>query len=184
MYSTPSGNDGLSFSGNSDLFRAGDGVAAGRLVDADHGGRGAVLPSDLLRGARAELDPRHVAHAHERTVRQGLEDDALEFLDRREPSLGLDRQLELLIGQRRLSADAADRGLDVLALERIDDVARRQAVIRQALGGDPDAHAVVPRRQQGHVPDARYALQAIDDIDRRIVGKEELIVAAAGRVAR
>ena len=34
-----------------------------------------------------------------------------------QPALGLDVELELLVRQRRLRADAADRGLDVLRLD-------------------------------------------------------------------
>ena len=91
-----------------------DRVAAGRLIDADHRGRRAIEPADLLR-AGAKLDPRDVAHAHERAVRVGAHDDVAELLDGGEPALGLDVELELLVGQRGLGADAADRGLDVLA---------------------------------------------------------------------
>ena len=48
-------------------------------------------------------------------------------VDAGEATLGLDRQLELLVGQGRLGADTADRRLHVLRLERIDDVAGGQA---------------------------------------------------------
>ena len=65
-----------------------------------------------------------------------------------EPSLGLDVELELLVRQRRLRADAADRRLDVLRLHRIDDVVRREAVARHAVAVEPDAHAVVGGREQ------------------------------------
>ena len=82
-----------------------------------------------LRGA--ELDARDVAHPHERAVRIGAHHDGAELLDGGEAALGLDVELELLVGQRRLRADAADRGLDVLALERVGDVARRQPEARQ-----------------------------------------------------
>ena len=73
---------------------------------------------------------------------------------------GLDRQLELLVRQCRLRADTADRGLDILALERGDDVTGRHRVTGQPLRRDPDAHAVVPRRQQHHIAHAGESASA------------------------
>ena len=51
--------------------RGREGVAAGRELDADAGGRAAVLASLHRVGLAAELDLGHVAQAHERAVRVG-----------------------------------------------------------------------------------------------------------------
>ena len=40
-----------------------------KLVDGDDRGRSAVQPSDLVVALRAELDPSHILHPHDRTVR-------------------------------------------------------------------------------------------------------------------
>ena len=107
-------------------------VAAGRLEDAHHDRGRAVLPAAQIRHPGAEIDPRDVAHAHERAVGIGAHDDAAELLGAGQAALGLDVELKLLIGQRRLRADAPDRGLDILAPHCVGDIARRQteAVIR------------------------------------------------------
>ena len=81
----------------------------------------------------------------------------------------LDGELELLIGQRWLSADAAGSRLDVLLLDGVSDVRRCQAEARHAVALEPDPHAVVGRRQQRHVADAGHALQSVDDVDGRVI---------------
>src|SRR3546814_20189970 len=53
-----------------DLLRNGDGVGAGRLVDADRGAGLAVEAAELVGGLGAALDPGDVPHAHHRAVRK------------------------------------------------------------------------------------------------------------------
>ena len=153
-------------------------IAAGGLVDAKHGRRRAILPADLLRRLRRQFDARHITDADKRAVRLGTQNDAAEFLDRAEAPLCLDGQLELLVRQRRLSADTADGRLDVLPLQRVDNVIRRHAETGQPFRSHPDAHAVVGRRQQRDVAHAADPFQAINDIDCRVIGEEKLVLLA------
>ena len=69
--------------------------------------------------------------------------------DRLQPALGLDIELQLLVIGYRPCADAADGGLDVLRLDRIDDVAGGQIETGQPIRPDPGAHGIILRPQTG-----------------------------------
>jgi hypothetical protein len=56
-----------------------------------------------------------------------------------------------------LRADAADRGLRVLRLDRRDHVVDRDAEARHALEVEPDAHRIVERAEHAGLADARHA---------------------------
>ena len=85
-----------------------------------------LMPAFDVLVLRAQLDPRHVAHAQHRAVGVGAQHDVAELLGRGQPALGLHVDLELLVVADRPRADAADRRLHVLRLDRGDDVRRRQ----------------------------------------------------------
>ena len=61
---------------------------------------------------------------------------------------------------------------------------RRQPEARHAVGVEPHRHAVVGRREQRDVADAGDALELVDDVDGRVVGEKELVVAAVRRRQR
>ena len=109
-------------------------VGAGREIEADRHGRLAVEAAFDVLVLGAELDPRDVAHA-QAASRPGLarKHDVAELLRRREPALRLHVHLELLVVADRARADAADRRLHVLRLDRADDVGRRQLQIVRRL---------------------------------------------------
>ena len=134
-------------------------------------------------GPCPKLDPADVAHADERAVRVGADHDVGELLGLGQPALGLDVELELGVAAR-LGADAADRRLDVLALQRVGDVVRRQAECRQPVGADPDPHAVVERAEQIGVADAGHPLDAVQHVDRGVVAEEQRVVALVRRIDR
>jgi len=160
----------------SDLLSAVERVTARRLVDPEHRRRLAVEPPDRFRQPSGELDAGNIANAHERPVGVGAHHDGAELLRARQPALALDVKLELLIGQRRLRADASNRGLDVLRLQRVGDVAWNQAVAGEAIGVEPHLHAVIGGRKQRDVADAGHALELVDNVDGRIIAEEELII--------
>ena len=101
-----------------------------------------------------------------------------------EPALGLDVELQLLVVGDRPRADAADRGLHVLRLDRLDDVAGGQAEAGQPVGLHPGAHRVVLRTPQRGVADAGRALDLVEQVDGDVVGDEQRVVGLLRRVDR
>ena len=110
------GNDGFH------ALRGFHGIGAGFEVDADaQSGRAVQLVLRAL-ALGAEFDTRHVPHPKDRAVLARAQDDIAELGGCDEPALGLDIELELLLGADRLGADGADGRLGVLRLDRRDDV--------------------------------------------------------------
>ena len=161
-----------------------DRVGARRLIDRDGRRRAAVEPGVAIEIGGAEFEPRDVAKPQHRAVGIGADDDVLEFRDRAEAALGLDVELQLLIVGNRPGADAADRGLDVLRLDRADDVAGGQVEAGQPIGAHPGAHGVILRAPDRGVADAGRALDLVEQIDGDVIGKEQRIVGVLGRIDR
>ena len=65
-----------------------------------------------------------------------------------------DRELERLPRRHRLAADLAGGGLEVLLLDRLDDLGRRDLHVRQAVRVEPDPHRVLAA-EDVDVADAR-----------------------------
>ena len=101
-------------------------VGPGGLVDPDQRGGAAIEARLTIEIGGTQLQPRDIAEAQHGPVRVGPDHDIGEFLGRGEPPLGLDVELELLIVRDRPCANAANRRLDVLSLDGLDDVVRRQ----------------------------------------------------------
>jgi hypothetical protein len=158
-----------------DRLRDIDRVGARSLVDGDRCGGVAVEPAEAVRRPGAELDPRHVPHAHRRAVGIGADDDLLEFVGAGQPALRADRELELLVGVQRRGADPAHRGLHVLVLDGAGHLRRAQPEDGERVRVEPDPHRVLERAQQRGVAHARHALERVDDVDRRVVAKIERV---------
>ncbi len=161
-----------------------DRVGAGRLIDRDGRRRAAVEPRIAIEIGGAKLDARDVAQTQDRAIRIGADDDVLEFRDRAEAALGLDIELQLLIVGDRPGADAADRGLDVLRLNRADDVGGSEVESGQPIGAHPGAHGVILRAPDRGIADAGRALDLIEQIDGDVIGEEQRIVGVLGRIDR
>ena len=201
-------NDGVLEAGREALFQLAhpgldavgglEGVGAGELERGDADRRFAVEPATDVLVAGAQLDAGHVAQVGDRAglagtdrgftglalVASGLEDDILELLRRFEPAERGHRVLErLALGHGGL-ADLARRHLDVLFLQRLDDVGGRQPARRQLFRVDPDAHAVVLLAEQGHVADPVEPGQFVLQLNGRVVAQVELVEVrlAGGRV--
>jgi hypothetical protein len=165
-------------------FQGRDRVRSRRLVDRDRGGGAAVEPRLAVEVGGAQFQPRDVAEAKDRAVGIGADDDPGEFLGRSKPALRLDVELQLLVVRDGPRADAADRGLHVLRLDRVDDVAGRQGEPGQPVGAHPGAHRVVLRPPQRRVADARRALDLVEQVDGHVVREEQRIVAVLRRIHR
>ena len=84
----------------------------------------------------------------------------------------------------RPRADAADRRLHVLRLDRVDDVGRGQLQTVEAVGVEPDPHRVVQPAEQGGLADARHARQLVEHVDGGVVGDEQRVLAVVLAVER
>src|SRR6202043_635522 len=100
-----------------------DRVCTRRLEGGHNGRRSAVESGVAIEVGSTELETRHIAKAEHRSIRVRADDDFLEFGNGGETSLRLDVELQLLVVGNGARADAADRGLGVLRLNRSDDVA-------------------------------------------------------------
>jgi hypothetical protein len=165
-------------------LQGGDRVGAGALVHRDCRGRPAVESGLAVEIGGAELDARHVAQPQHRSVRIGADDDVLELGGGAQPTLGLDVELELLVVGNGARADAPDRGLDVLRLDGVDDVAGGQVEPGELVGADPGAHRIVLRTPQCGVAHARRALDLVEHVDGDVIRQVELVVRVLGRVER
>ena len=116
-------------------------------VDADR--RGIIF--------RAKLDPRDVRQQHARTRRVRLDDDVAELLGRLQPRLCRHRRIEHLSLRLRHSADLARGDVDILVLDRGDDVARHQLEARQLVRVEPDraSHICEPKTLTSPTPGMR-----------------------------
>ena len=172
--SSPGGNRARSRSSvRLDGGRGLDGIGIRREIERDADGRPAVDARFGILVLRAQFDARDVADAKHGAVRIGPQHDPAELFRRRQRALGLNIHLELLVVADRPRADATDRRLNVLGLDRVDHVGRRQAEVGQALGVEPDAHGVVELAEQQGLADARDAGQLIENVQRRIAGDED-----------
>ncbi len=122
-----------------------DRVRARRLIDGDGRRRRTIEARLAVEVGGAELQPRHIAQPQDRAVRIGANDDVFEFGDGGQAALGRNVELQLLVVGDRTGADATDGGLQVLALNRVDDVAGRQVEAGQAVRLDPGADRVILR---------------------------------------
>ena len=144
-------------------------VGARAQVDADRHGRLAVQARFVLVVVLAELDARHIAHAHHRAIGLGANDDVAKLLGIDQAATGLHRECQALAVVAGRLADLADREVLVLLLHRVAHVGGRQPVLGQAVGVQPQAHGV-GRSEQRHVADAGQALDLGEDLAVHQVG--------------
>src|SRR5207302_7693607 len=104
--------------------------------DADQRRLLAVDATDELVVLGSKLDARHVLQAQVRAVGVGAHDDVLELARVGEPALGGDGVDELLRARARRLAHLAGGELRVLLVQRADQISRRQAELREAIGRD------------------------------------------------
>ena len=148
-----------------------DGVGARRLVDADRGGGRAVVAAVTILRSGAHFDARHVVDPDHRAIGIGAQNDAGELLGPRQPALGLDIDLKLLLACSRRCADTAERRLNVLVLHGGNDVVRRQIEFGQPIGIKPNAQRIIERPEQGDLADALDPRQRVNDIDGRVIAQ-------------
>ena len=166
-----------------DRVRRGDGVGAGLGLDALRGGgkAGHVGVDRIV--LRRQLDPRHVAHTGQRALGAALDDDVGELVRLVQTAAGVDVHLE---GARRpdigRSADLSRAGLQIVRLERGDDLVCGQVAGCGLVRVDPDAHGVVAGGAAADVADPRNAQDPVADVQAGVVGDILLIEGAVRRI--
>ena len=79
------------------------------------------------------------------------------------------------------AADLASGAELVLLIDGVEDVGHGNAQGGDPVGAQPDPHGVVATPEQVDLAYSGNPGQAVDDIDRCIVGQEIIVVAAIGR---
>src|SRR3984893_937882 len=157
-------------------FDRSDRIGARCLIDRHHGGGPAVESRFAVEIGGAQLQLRSVAEPQNGSVGVGAHYNIGEFLDGVEATLSQDVQLQLLIVGYGSRADAADRSLDVLRPNGVDDVAGGEPQAGEPIGPDPGAHGIILRAPQGGIAHAWRALDRIEQVDRNVVGDEQRIM--------
>jgi hypothetical protein len=111
-----------------------------------------------------------------RSIRVGPQHDGIELLRTDQSPLRLHIDLELLIVGNRTCSDAADRRLNILGLDGLDDIGWRKTEAGQPIRVEPDSHRVIEPAEQEGLPDIWRARQLIDDVDGCVVSNEEGVV--------
>ena len=161
-----------------------DRVRPGRLVDNDPFAGPAIVTNDRVGRLRAEFGAGDVLDADDPAVWRRADDDVVELLDCRQPPLRADVQLKLDLGHERRRADAADRGLGVLRIDRIDDVGGSNVEARHPVEVEPDPHRVFEVAPLGRIAHTRHPLQGVDHVDLGVIRQEQRVAAALWRVDR
>ena len=154
-----------------------DGIGAGALENRNRDS-GLVIDQRAQRVlAGAQFDPGDVLEARDFTVGAGTNHDVLELFFSDQAALGIHRQLEAGVTRRRLGAQGTGCHLAVLLADRCDHVGRRQVARSGFVRIEPHAQGVVAHAEQLHVTDAAQACQFILDIEDRVVGQVQHVVA-------
>ena len=143
-----------------------------------------IEPGFTVEVRSAKLHPPHVLEAEYGAVGIGPDHDVFEIGYGIEAALRLNVQLQPLVVGDRPRADAPHGGLHVLSLNGIDDIARGQTHARELVRVHPGPHRIVLRTPEACIADTGSGLDLVDKVDGGIVGDEERIESAFGRVDR
>ncbi len=145
-----------------------EGVGARRQLDCEPGGRQpVVLRADGVT-LRAQVNPRDVAQQYLRPVGIHSEQNAAELVRRLQALGAYNCRVQALTHDRRQAAQLARGDLDVLCLQCITDVQRRQAEVIEFGRIEPDAHCVL-RTEQLIVANATRSADGVLDMGGNIV---------------
>ena len=159
-------------------------VRARRLIDRQPRRRLAIEGEDLPVGLRSELDPPHVAEPRDLAGAAGLDDHLREFGRVAEPAGDVERVLERLAAWRGGRADLSRRDLRALLPQRLDHVLRHQPARLHFVGVEPNAHRILAGAEHDDVAHAGQAGDFVLELDGRVIGEIEAVVARVGRRQR
>ena len=129
-----------------------------------------------------QLDTCNVLDAQRRTVRVGTHNDIFKFGRRGQAALGSNGVNQLLAGAGRHLADLAGSELCILFIERACQFIHGYLQLRHAIRLQPDAHRIVLGAEDLHISGAGNTLDAIEHIQRHIIGDEQIIQMFIGRI--
>ena len=158
-----------------------DGVRAWALEDRDRHRR--LIVQQRTQGVLAgtQLDARDVLEPSDFTVVACANDDVLELFFRNQTALGVDRQLEALGIRGRGGTELTGSHLTVLLTNRRHHIGGGQVARRGLVRIKPDPQRVVAHTEQLHVTDTTQTRQLILDVEDRVVGQIEHVVALVRR---
>ena len=80
-----------------------------------------------------------------------------------------------------MATDIPGRDLNILLAQRFHDIAGRHAQCGDLVGVQPDAHRVIPGPKELDVADSFDAREVVTDLQKRVVGEIEVVVAPIRR---
>ena len=131
-------------------------------------------------GLCAQFHAGHVFHAQHVAVLLGTEHDVLKLRDVGQTTFVLHRELECV---RRVFTQRTGRRFQVLFAQCVGDVRWYQTVLCHHVGLQPDTQAVGVTHGH-HVAHAFDTLDLRHDVDVKVVGQENLVVAVVRAIKR
>jgi len=168
------------------LHAGGDrhGIGPGRLVDEDRLAGPPVITNQGVGRLRAEFGAGDVLDPDDPSVGGRADNDVVELLDRGQPTLCANVELEFHLGDERRRPDTADRGLSVLRVDRVDDILGRDVEAGHAVQIEPDPHRIFEISPLARITDTRYPFQGVDYVDLGVIRQEQRVTGPFGRVDR
>ena len=135
-------------------------------------------------GLGAELDPAHVAHAHQRAVGAGLHHDVLELIRLGEAAGGADADGEELVASAGASPTAPAAAWTFCSRKRGHDVAGRDLARGELRGSSHSRIALALAEDQHTLPTPGTRFMRVAHVDVEVVADEGRAVAVVLRVER
>src|SRR5215213_7840975 len=159
-----------------DSFRSFELISAWQEIDRHCTAGFTVEPAERVVILRTELGSSHILDPHNGSGARLTNDDVFEFF-RRDQTAGCAKSFsELLILRCRRSANFPRGSLKVLFFDRANNVGRREPQLGEAIGFDPDAHAVVGAAEEIDLGNTRNAKDLIAQVDAGVVDQEVCVV--------
>ena len=125
-----------------------------------------------------------VFHAHDRSVRAGLQNDVVEFRRVGQPSDRAHAHLICLPRRKWRHSHLAGGNLNVLLLQRAQNVAGSQSPLRHLGRIEPQPHRILPFAENNYVTDALDALHRVLNVHIEVVAQKQAVVLSLGVRAR
>src|SRR5215203_5858051 len=159
-----------------DRFRSLELISAWQEIDRHCTAGFTVEPAKRVVILRTELGSSHVLDPDNGSSARLTNDDVFEFFRCDQTAGRAESFSELLILRRRRSANFSRGSLKVLLFDGANDVGRREPQLGEAIGFDPDAHAVVSAAKEIDLGNTRNAKDLIAQVDAGVVDQKVCVV--------